>query len=490
MKRLILPATKAIRPVMILIVLFSLRLSVHADDSPFTVLSTLFDQTEPDSLGLVTAEGTETITIFSPLDTTDHYSNGVIMTAFKDYLYCQWQSSAQDEDAADTWVAYSRSEDGINWTEPMVLVASIDNGYCSSGGWWVNGDTLVAYVNTWPSSVIPRGGYTRYTASTDGLNWTDPKSVLMAGGDTLKGIFEQDPHDLPDGRIINAAHMQPGLIATPIYTDDSSGVRGWLEANFENLTIDNNVSRELEPSWYLRSDDTLVMTFRDQSGTYRRLASKSGDRGENWTEAVVTNMPDSRSKQSAGNLPDGGVFLVGNPVTKKTRIPLAVTLSPEGFFFNTAYVLRKGGNDLQSLRYDGQYKREGYHYPKTTIWQDYFCVSYSTNKEDVQYTRVPLASLIIDTLSVDTALNTSVPIYSAADENITIGLRPDKMISIRLDGNCDEGFLSIYTTKGQLLSVKTIKREIFYDMKKYPAGLYILDVKTDEGRKTQLVNIR
>jgi hypothetical protein len=64
------------------------------------------------------------------------------------------------------------------------------------------------------------------------------------------------------------------------------------------------------------------------------------------------------------------------------------------------------------------------------------------------------------------------------------------MISIRLDGNCDEGFLSIYTTKGQLLSVKTIKREIFYDMKKYPAGLYILDVKTDEGRKTQLVNIR
>ena len=28
---------------------------------------------------------------------------------------------------------------------------------------------------------------------------------------------------------------------------------------------------------------------------------------------MVTNMPDSRAKQCAGNLPDGTVFLVNNP---------------------------------------------------------------------------------------------------------------------------------------------------------------------------------
>ncbi len=35
-------------------------------------------------------------------------------------LYCMWQTSAKDEDAEDTWVAYARSTDGgTTWSEPM-----------------------------------------------------------------------------------------------------------------------------------------------------------------------------------------------------------------------------------------------------------------------------------------------------------------------------------------------------------------------------------
>ena len=362
---------------------------------PFTIKSDLFDQTNTINLGLKTAKGTETVTIFSPSDSTDHYSNGVVLTFFKGWFYCQWQSSAQDEDALDTWVAYSRSQDGKNWSSPMVLAPSIDNGYCTSGGWWVAGDTLVAYINTWPSGVSPKGGFTRYTVSTDGLTWSELRPLLMIDADTLNGIFEQDPHALPDGRIICAAHFQPGMIASPIYTDDPSGIHGWKRARFSNLSVSHGVSQELEPSWYLRSDSAVVMVFRDQSGSYRRLASISFDRGETWSKAVLTNMPDSRAKQSAGNLPDGSAFLVGNPTNNKLRIPLAVTLSKDGKYFNTAYVLREGGSDLQALRYRGQYKRQGYHYPKSIVWQGYLYVSYTTNKEDVEYTRVPLKNLII-----------------------------------------------------------------------------------------------
>ena len=63
---------------------------------------------------------------------------------------------------------------------------------------------------------------------------------------------------------------------------------------------------------------------------------------------MITNMPDSRAKQCAGNLIDGTVFFVNNPgkVTndenKTWRVPLAITLSKDGFIFSKTYLLRSG----------------------------------------------------------------------------------------------------------------------------------------------------
>jgi hypothetical protein len=132
------------------------------------------------------------------------------------------------------------------------------------------------------------------------------------------------------------------------------------------------------------------MVFRDQASTFRQLASQSCDRGVSWTTPVLTDMPDSRAKQSAGNLPDGTAFLVNAPSGNKTRAPLAVTLSKDGRNFDRAFVLRTGGAALPSLRYPGKYKRPGYHYPKSVVWNGALYVSYATNKEDAQLTRVRL----------------------------------------------------------------------------------------------------
>jgi hypothetical protein len=110
------------------------------------------------------------------------------------------------------------------------------------------------------------------------------------------------------------------------------------------------------------------------------------------SRAVVTDMPDSRAKQSAGNLADGTAFIVNAPNADKVRIPLAVTLSKDGRVFDRSFLLR-GKTDLQPLRYEGQYKRPGYHYPKSALWNGFLYVAYVTNKEDVELTRVPLFSL-------------------------------------------------------------------------------------------------
>ena len=104
-------------------------------------------------------------------------------------------------------------------------------------------------------------------------------------------------------------------------------------------------------------------------------------------------MPDSRAKQSAGNLPDGTAFQVNNPVSTNRRSPLAVTLSHDGKLFDKAFALRVGGSGLPAQRYPGKAKTLGYNYPKSLVYGGFLYVGYATNKEDVEVTRVPLTSL-------------------------------------------------------------------------------------------------
>ena len=155
-------------------------------------------------------------------------------------------------------------------------------------------------------------------------------------GTQLNGIFEQDPHVLSDGRIISAAHFQPGLHLCPIYTDDPTGRTGWKRGDFR-YTDNGTQSAELEPSFFQQHDGTLVMVARDQNGSFKTLAATSNDRGETWTKSVKTQMPDSRAKQCAGNLPDGTVYYVNNPgrVTNASnttwRVPLKnISLNTSG----------------------------------------------------------------------------------------------------------------------------------------------------------------
>lgn len=369
-------------------------------DAPYRTAPGLFQAGAPD-LGLKPAAGTQTFTVFAPSEATDRFSNGVVLMPFKGRLYAQWQSSARDEDAPDTWVAYSVSDNGETWPAPTVLARAGEGGLMrSSGGWWTDGETLVAYVNVWPDGFQSgAGGYAEYRLSRDGETWSEPRRVMGTDGRPVEGVIEQDPH-LIDGRLMTGFHMRPGMIAGPFYTDDPLGLSGWTPGQMQNLPRDasgaaaeheKRLSREIEPSLFERGD-CAVMVFRDEELSFRQIASESCDRGVTWTTPVLTDMPDARAKQSAGNLPDGTAYLVNAPNTDRPRMPLAVTLSNDGRVFDRSFLLR-GAGDLQPLRYEGQYKRSGYHYPKSIVWNGALYVGYATNKEDVQVTRVPLAAL-------------------------------------------------------------------------------------------------
>lgn len=375
-----------------LFVLLNINLFAQKQEIPFEV-KPLFDLNNPTTLGLSFVKDSETVTIFSPTENDNKYNHGVVLFPFKNNLYAMWQSSSVDEDGADTQVFYSRSTNGKDWNKPIPLTQKFSDRITTSGGWWSDGKTLVAFINIWLNKTEPKGGHTEYFTSKDGIRWKSPKSLKNKDGKPVNGIIEQDVRALPNGRLLTAFHTQPGLKATPFFTDNPLGIKGWTAGKMENLPSEPNMSREIEPSWFYRSDGAIVMIFRDQESTFKKLASVSKDNGKTWTKPVLIDTPDSRAKQSAGNLPDGTAFMVNNPSGNRNRFPLVITLSKDGFVFDRVYLLRSGGNDLQKLRFEGKFKRAGYSYPKSVIWGDYLFVSYATNKEDIQTTRVPLLSL-------------------------------------------------------------------------------------------------
>lgn len=361
---------------------------------PFSISANLFDTTQVSTLGLVFAEGLETSTVFRPNLGDYKYNHGVVLFPFKDELYAQWQSSLNDEDAAETRIMYSKSRDGKSWSTPQVLMAPNEKGLITNGGWWSNEKKLIAYICEWlVEGKEPKQGVTLYIESTDGKSWSSPKPVVAEGGMPLLGVIEQDLRQLPSGRILTVFHEQPGLIAKPYFTDHSNGIEGWTRGEMQNLPHKSGMSRELEPSWYRRPDGKVVMVFRDQNNSYKKLAAISADNAVSFSTPVLTNFPDSRAKQSAGNLPNGMAFQVSNPSGNKTRIPLVLTLSKDGELFDKAFLLRSGNKDLQPLRYEGKYKRTGYSYPKSIVWKGHLYVSYATNKEDIEVTRIPLKNL-------------------------------------------------------------------------------------------------
>jgi len=98
-------------------------------------------------------------------------------------------------------------------------------------------------------------------------------------------------------------------------------------------------------------------------------------------------MPDSRAKQSAGNLPDGRAYLINNPSGNKNRTPLTITLSKDGQEFDRAYLVRAEA-ELPLMRFNGKYKRIGYSYPKSLVWDNRLWVSYAVNKEGIEVTSI------------------------------------------------------------------------------------------------------
>ena len=137
---------------------------MKSSETPFNINPNLFDPSQKETMGLEYAPGIKTVKVFSASDNTNHYNNGVVMTSFKNNLYCMWQTSPQDEDSSDTIVVYSISEDkGETWSPPINLSTPIEGYFCTSGGWLSTDESLIAFINVFNNENFKKfGGFTQF----------------------------------------------------------------------------------------------------------------------------------------------------------------------------------------------------------------------------------------------------------------------------------------------------------------------------------------
>lgn len=107
----------------------------HQQTVPFEVQADLFDLSDASTLGLEIAPNVQSFTVFVAQKNANQYNHGAVLMPFKGKLYIQWQSSAKDEDAADTTILFSTSQDTEHWQAPITLVAARENAIVTNGGW-------------------------------------------------------------------------------------------------------------------------------------------------------------------------------------------------------------------------------------------------------------------------------------------------------------------------------------------------------------------
>ena len=334
---------------------------------------------------------------------------------FKGRFYVMFSTGHVNEDDIGQVVRYTSSEDFEEWTEPELLYGPVQGEFreavASPGGWYTDGETLVAYFHSfeYDESVLEDGhrangnkGHrnrrNQYRTSTDGIHWSEPQDSSAIGGN-------HQPARLQSGRLLCCGSARHS------YSDNPDGIPDWHLTtcfpdgypnhidfdNGEGVAVDTPagvVSDTLvglcEGSFVQTDDGTIYMYYR--SGTPYLWVAESHDNAETWTLPQPTKFTDNRTKFHFGRLPSGKFYYVGtpDPFPPRTRHVLVLSLSDDGLDFNQHFIL---ADTQYKGRFVGIDKNGVYGYPSTLVHDGYLYIVVSICKEKILGLRVPIDTL-------------------------------------------------------------------------------------------------
>lgn len=342
----------------------------------------------------------ERIRVFTGTTEGGTYNHQAGICKWRGRYYYVWGNSAIHEERPGMCTLLSTSDDLRAWSDP-VCVAPGDPGadmWRQTAGIYSDDNRLVVFVQTKTGhklsseasmsandAAVERGRIDRFV-STDGVHWQERPMCDDCW------MFEP-PKLTTEGRLLCGGSIgedQPMVYLWP--SDDPTQDPAIINLPYDpSRRLDTGMSPFGESSWYQTEQGDIFLFHRNETDGARLLVAVSRDGGLSWTEPMLSDIPDSMSRVSAGRLHDGRYYLVGNTIADlMNRIPLILTLSDDGYKFGSQYILI---DEPTQIAFPGALKAHGHQYPATLPEEGRLLIAYSVNKEHMELIVVNTADL-------------------------------------------------------------------------------------------------
>ena len=298
--------------------------------------------------------------------------------------WVMWSDGPGVEDRVGQRVAYATSDDGLNWSDKKFITPfppksnkSSDNyntrsneGYrYISRGFWKRGEELLALMSIDEADKFFGPGLELRAYKYDSKNnsWED-----------IGLVYDNAINNFPPKRLPNGEWMMTRRSFDRNVFMLTGGTNKFNE--WESHPVVSFGGSELiaeEPYWWVLPDNNLLALFRDNARSGYLYRAFSSDNGRTWSNPVITDFPDARSKFNGMRLSDGRYILVSNPNPKK-RDPMALSISNDGIIFN------KMGYLFGGRRID---------YPHIIEHDGYLLIAFSGGKQSVEVLKIKISEL-------------------------------------------------------------------------------------------------
>ncbi|MDQ8199408.1 hypothetical protein QEH56_14675 [Pelagicoccus enzymogenes] len=330
------------------------------------------------------------------------YNHAPMLAYAHGHFYLEYLSSPFSEHAPPGVTLVTRSSDGRNWEQPTVVfptyfvrpgsIYSTDTGAAMMHqrmGFYLapNGKLLVlGHYGHAPSPYGDKGiGRVVREAKADGSYGP----IYFVRYNILSGANESNTRyplysRSPDAGFVAACDsLLQSRLTTMQWFDEDRSEDGFYTAP----SVDLNGKALEAPSVYHRKDGAVVAMFK------HGWAALSRDEGASWSEpSKVLGMITGGAKTWVQRTADDRFALVYNPA-KQVRWPLVVATSDEGIVFDDMLLVN---GEVPPRRFFGRAKDKGMQYtrgiaegngtpPGDDLW-----ITYSSNKEDIWVSRIPV----------------------------------------------------------------------------------------------------
>jgi hypothetical protein len=330
------------------------------------------------------------------------YSHAPMLAYAHGHFYVEYLSNPFSEHAPPGVTLVARSSDGRNWEMPTVVfptyfvrpgsIYSTDTGMAMMHqrmGFYLapNGRLLVlGHYGHAPSPYGDKGlGRVVREAKADGSYGP----IYFVRYNSLAGADESNTRyplylRSPDAGFVEACDsLLQDRLTTMQWFDEDRSEDGFYTAP----SVDLNGKALEAPSVYHRKDGAVVAMFK------HGWAALSHDKGVSWSApAEVPGMITGGAKTWVQRTADDRFALVYNPA-ERVRWPLVVTTSDDGEIFGDMLLVN---GEVPPRRFFGRAKDRGMQYtrgisegngtpPGDDLW-----ITYSSNKEDIWVSRIPV----------------------------------------------------------------------------------------------------